>query len=157
MYLGLGSNLGDRKQNLLQAESLLNLLIVEASSFYDTEPVDFLEQPWFLNRVLKIETDLPPRKLLQRCQQVEIKMGRKREIPKGPRIIDIDILFYGDLIVNEPDLIIPHPGIPERKFVLDPMNEIAQGFIHPQLQQPIHEILQSCPDNSVVIRRADLA
>jgi len=88
---------------------------------------------------------------------VEKQMGRVRNIPKGPRVIDIDILFYGNVIVNEPDLIIPHPAIPERKFVLDPMNEIAQDFVHPVLQKTISQLLQECPDPSVTIRRADLA
>src|SRR5262245_43156699 len=156
IYLGLGTNLGDRKQNLIQAQALLKTTIIRASSYYDTEPVGFLEQPWFLNIVIEIETSLKPAKLLQRCMDVEKKMGRVRDIPKGPRVIDIDILFCGNLIVNEPNLIIPHPAIPERKFVLDPMNEIAQDFVHPVLRKPISELLQECPDPSVTIRRADL-
>lgn len=157
IFLGLGSNLGDRKQNLLQAQALLNQTVIRASSFYDTEPVGFLDQPWFLNLVIEIESGLKPAKLLKRCMDVEKQMGRVRNIPKGPRLIDIDILFYGNMIVNEPDLIIPHPAIPERKFVLDPMNEIAQDFIHPVLQKTISQLLQECPDPSVTIRRADLA
>lgn len=156
IFLGLGSNLGDRKQNLLQAQELLNQTIIRASSFFDTEPVGFLDQPWFLNVVIEIESGLKPAKLLKRCLDVEKQMGRVRDIPKGPRVIDIDILFYGNVIVNEPDLIIPHPAIPERKFVLDPMNEIAQDFVHPVLQKSISQLLQECPDQSVTIRRADL-
>jgi 2-amino-4-hydroxy-6-hydroxymethyldihydropteridine diphosphokinase len=156
IFLGLGSNIGDRKQNLVQAQALLNETVIRSSSFYDTEPVGFLEQPWFLNLVIEIESSLKAAKLLQRCMDVEKQMGRIREIPKGPRVIDIDILFYGNVIVNEPNLIIPHPAIQERKFVLEPMNEIAQDFVHPVLQKTISQLLQECPDPSVTIRRADL-
>jgi 2-amino-4-hydroxy-6-hydroxymethyldihydropteridine diphosphokinase len=157
VYIGLGTNLGDRKQNLIEAQTLLRQTVVRASSYFDTEPVGFLDQPWFLNQVIEIETNLLPAKLLLRCMEVERKMGRERKVPKGPRVIDLDILFYGNLIVNEPDLIIPHPAIPERKFVLDPMNEIAQDFVHPALRKSISQLLQECPDQSVTIRRADLA
>jgi 2-amino-4-hydroxy-6-hydroxymethyldihydropteridine diphosphokinase len=150
IFLGIGSNLGDRKQNLDQAKGLLSLNILRSSSLYETEPVGYLDQSWFYNAVIQIEGGLTAHELLHRCQYVERRMGRKRDIPKGPRVIDIDILFFGNVILNEPDLILPHPAIAERRFVLEPMNEIASNFVHPILNKTIHQLLLECPDTSVV-------
>ncbi len=152
IFLGIGCNLGDREQNLEEGKRLLSLKILKASSLYETEPVGYLDQPWFLNAVIQVEEALTVRELLTRCQSVEQQMGRKRDIPKGPRIIDVDILFYGELIMNEPDLIIPHPAIAERRFVLEPMNEIAPDFIHPVLEKTVRQLLLECPERSVVKR-----
>lgn len=130
--------------------------VTQQSSIYESEPVGFLEQPWFLNVVIRIESKLTPRKLLRYCQSIEERLGRKREIPKGPRTIDIDILFYADLVVAEPDLTIPHPEIANRRFVLEPMNEIAPAFVHPVLKKTISELLAQCPDRSIV-KKQDLS
>lgn len=154
IFLGLGSNIGDRVSNLKDAIKLLGLPIVAKSSLYETEPVDYLNQPWFLNQVLQCETSFHPLKLLQECQKVEKDLGRTREISKGPRTIDIDLLFYNDEIISTPELTIPHPAIPQRKFVLIPLNEIAPDFVHPQLNFTIRELLDRCPDRSEVKRIA---
>ena len=129
---------------------MLHSTITRISSFYETEPVDFVDQPWFLNAALEIETDWTPRQLLEQCQRVEKELHRERLKPKGPRTIDLDILFYDDLILNEPDIVIPHPAIPDRRFVLEPLCQIAPDLIHPFLKWSIADLLQHCPDRSVV-------
>jgi len=148
VYLGLGSNLGDLKKNLITACQAFD--VRNKSSIYETEPVGYLDQSWFLNMVIEIESDDTPHQLLLYCQSVETKMGRIREIPKGPRTIDIDILFYDELVIQERNLIIPHPEIPNRRFVLEPLNEIAPAFIHPVMKVSIAELLRRCPDDSAV-------
>lgn len=154
IFLGLGSNIGDRAANLKDAIKLLGFPIIAISSMYETEPVDYLEQPWFLNQVLQCETLFHPLKLLAECQNVEKELGRTRVISKGPRTIDIDLLFYNDEILNTPELTIPHPAIPQRMFVLVPLAEIAPNFVHPALNLTIHELLERCPDRSEVKRIA---
>ncbi|MBU1992755.1 MAG: 2-amino-4-hydroxy-6-hydroxymethyldihydropteridine diphosphokinase [Patescibacteria group bacterium] len=128
VYLGLGSNIGDREGNLEKACEMVGAL--KKSSIHETEPFGVLDQPKFLNMVCKIETELSPRELLNHVKNIEKKIGRKKREKWGPREIDIDILFYGDIIVDEPDLQIPHPGISEREFVLKPLREIAPDKIH---------------------------
>lgn len=152
IFIGLGSNLGDRRLNLQRAAELLQVEILKNSSLYETEPVGYLQQPWFLNSVIWVQTELSPVDLLRRCQKVEKKLGRKRDIPKGPRTLDLDILFFNQVILNIPDLILPHPAIPERRFVLEPLNEIAPDFIHPVLLKTVSELLRDCPDQSIVRR-----
>jgi 2-amino-4-hydroxy-6-hydroxymethyldihydropteridine diphosphokinase len=154
IYLGFGSNIGDRAANLKDAIKLLGLPIVAISFVYETEPVDYLNQPWFLNQVLQCETSFHPLKLLAECQKVEQELGRTRQISKGPRTIDIDLLFYNEEILKNPELTIPHPAIPQRRFVLVPLAEIAPDFIHPELNLTIHELLDQCPDKSEVKRIA---
>ena len=148
IYLSLGSNVGDRVHNLNLA--LSNFIVLKQSSFYETEPVDFLDQPWFINLAVEIDTTLSPMELLHFGQTLEKRMGSVKEILKGPRLIDIDILFYDDQVVNNPKLTIPHPRIAFRRFVLDPMNEIAPEFVHPELGKTIVELLRDCPDQSTV-------
>jgi len=150
VYLGIGSNLGDRLRNLELARNAFD--VRKRSSIYETEPVGFLEQPWFLNMTIEIQSVETPQQLLQFCQNIEAKMGRTRLILKGPRTIDIDILFYGDLIIQQPDLIIPHPEIPNRRFVLEPLNEIAPDLVHPALNKSVRELLVECADPSRVQR-----
>ena len=143
-YLGLGSNLGDRSANLAEAITRLageSLRVLRASSLWETEPRDFLDQPWFLNQVLEVESALLPRQLFQRIQRVEREMGRRRTTPKGPRTIDIDILLYGNAVVKSDDLEIPHPRMTERRFVLAPLAELAPDLRHPVSQRTVRELL----------------
>lgn len=143
-YLSLGSNLGHREANIRSALKMLGqeVQILKVSSLYETEPVGYKDQPWFLNCVCSIETDLSPQALLKFAKAIEKKVGRKRTIRFGPRPIDIDILFYEDLILDSPDLVIPHPRLAERAFVVVPLKEIAPNLIHPLLGLTIEELLQ---------------
>jgi 2-amino-4-hydroxy-6-hydroxymethyldihydropteridine diphosphokinase len=150
IFLGLGSNLGDRAKNLQEAQKLLDLEILRRSSIYETEPVGYLDQPWFYNAVVLIDTNLTAEGLLARCKEVEQALHRQRGIPTGPRTIDLDLLFYHQAILNTPDLAVPHPAIPQRRFVLEPLNEIAPSFMHPLLKQTVAELLRICPDQSIV-------
>src|SRR5690348_1251053 len=123
-YLSVGSNVGDRESHLAHALERLaadDLRIVRASAIYETEPRDVPDQPWFLNQVVEIETSLFPKQLLGRVQRIERLLGRVPTRPKGPRTIDIDILLYGEVIVSAPGLEIPHPQLPYRRFVLEPL------------------------------------
>lgn len=149
VYIGIGSNLGDRVGYIQQAVQFLkdseNIEVVESSSFYETEPVGLKSEKWFVNAVLRIETDLPPQELLDTCQQIEHKLGRIRdESPDAPRYqsrtIDIDLLFYDDLIIATDALQLPHPRVHERAYALVPMLEIAPDFIHPILGNDIQLI-----------------
>jgi len=133
-YLGLGSNLGDREANLgLALENLeaAGIEMTRRSHIYETEPRDLPDQPWFLNLVVEIATELSAAELLARIQAIESKLGRQRTLPKGPRIIDIDILFYGDSVLDTRELVIPHPRLAERRFVLEPLAELAPMLRHP--------------------------
>jgi 2-amino-4-hydroxy-6-hydroxymethyldihydropteridine diphosphokinase len=152
IFIGLGSNVGDRHFYLQNAIELLQLKVLRNSSLYETEPVGYLDQSWFLNSVILIETDITPVELLLRCQQVENRLGRKREIPKGPRTIDLDILFFHQLILDTPQLIVPHPAIQDRRFVLEPLEEIAPAFMHPVWNKTVSQLLHDCPDKSIVRR-----
>jgi 2-amino-4-hydroxy-6-hydroxymethyldihydropteridine diphosphokinase len=153
-YLSLGSNLGDRAANLREAlahlEAAGNLLAV--SAFYETQPVEVPDQPWFLNSVAAIETGKTPRELLQFALQIESAMGRLRKREKGPRKIDIDILLFGDLVVDEPGLKIPHPAMHRRRFVLEPLVEIAAEARHPTLGKTAQNLLLELKDVQKVRR-----
>jgi 2-amino-4-hydroxy-6-hydroxymethyldihydropteridine diphosphokinase len=132
--LGLGSNVGDREANLRDAVSRLEsdeTRVVRRSSIYETAPQDLLDQPWFLNAVVEVETSLFPLQLLARIRGIEREMGRRRVTSKGPRNIDIDILFYGHAVITTADLEVPHPRVAQRRFVLEPLAEIAPDFRHP--------------------------
>jgi 2-amino-4-hydroxy-6-hydroxymethyldihydropteridine diphosphokinase len=144
VYLSLGSNLGDREANLRQARERFNaseLHLLRESSIYETEPRDVPDQPWFLNQVVEVETSLLARELLQRLQSIESEMGRRRTAPKGPRLIDLDILLAGNAVVNTPDLEIPHPRLAERRFVLEPLAELSPELRHPRTGQTVREML----------------
>ena len=156
VYIGIGSNLESPAENCLKAAEHLDahpdLSLVARSSLYQSEPFGITDQDWFVNSVIKITTTLSPEELLRACLSIEQVMGRTRTEKWGPRIIDLDILFYDDLILKQEGLEIPHPGIAERSFVLEPMNEIAAEFIHPKLKQSIQTLLMEIPNPQQVTR-----
>jgi 2-amino-4-hydroxy-6-hydroxymethyldihydropteridine diphosphokinase len=152
VYLSLGSNLGNRGVNLENAISKLNQLgnVVAVSSFYETEPVEVTAQPWFLNCAIKLDTEKMPKQLLKGILDVEQEMGRKRTQNKGPRNIDIDILLFGNSIVETKGLTIPHPALHERRFVLEPLAEIAPEVRHPVFKKTIREMRDALPAGQAV-------
>ena len=145
-YLGLGSNLGNRMKNLEMAYAAISghqdIRVTASSACYETEPMGYKNQGWFINQVLRIETRLSPYEILKFVLKTEHHLGRKRRIPWGPRSIDIDILLYGNMVMNDPDLTIPHPHLTERRFVLIPLSEIAPSLIHPVTGKTIEDILR---------------
>lgn len=153
-YLSLGSNLGDRAANLRSALARLDAAgrILAVSALYETQPLEIVDQPWFLNCVAAIETEKTPRELLELALQVEAAMGRVRVHNKGPRNIDIDILLFGDRVVEEPGLKIPHPAMHLRRFVLEPLVEIAPEVRHPVLGKTMRELLAELADGQEVRR-----
>ncbi|MGZ5496515.1 MAG: 2-amino-4-hydroxy-6-hydroxymethyldihydropteridine diphosphokinase [Candidatus Aminicenantales bacterium] len=155
-YLGLGSNLGRRPANLARARRLLErggVEVLAASSVYETEPVDYADQPWFLNQVLKVRSQLDPPELLRLAKAVEAEMKRAPTVAKGPRTIDIDILFAGDLVLETPGLVIPHPRLQLRNFVLVPLKEIAPRLRHPVFGKTVAELALSAGDPGRVKKR----
>lgn len=154
-YLSAGSNLGDRTANLATGIDSLakhGILIRRVSSVYETEPVGFLDQPWFYNVVLEVDTALRPRDLLFACLETETLHGRTRSFTGAPRTLDLDILIFGELVISEPGLQIPHPRMAARRFVLVPFVEIAPTTIHPVLGKDIRALLSECADPSKVVR-----
>jgi 2-amino-4-hydroxy-6-hydroxymethyldihydropteridine diphosphokinase len=145
VYLSLGSNVGDRAGHLNAAIDRLRALgkVVAVSSFYETEPVEFTAQPWFLNCAVRLDTEKMPEQLLAGLLDIERQLGRRRGRDKGPRIIDLDILLFGDLIIKEQGLTIPHPAMHERRFVLEPLVGIAPDVRHPVLKQTARELLDA--------------
>jgi 2-amino-4-hydroxy-6-hydroxymethyldihydropteridine diphosphokinase len=151
-YLSLGSNVGDREAQLRAAQARLTPLgrLVAVSSLYETEPVEFIEQPWFLNCVVALETGKTPPQLMAEILGIEEEMGRRRVQKKGPRVIDIDILLFGDIVINTENLTIPHPAMHQRRFVLEPLAEIAPEVLHPLFDKTIRELLDALPEGQAV-------
>jgi 2-amino-4-hydroxy-6-hydroxymethyldihydropteridine diphosphokinase len=152
VYLALGSNLGDRERNLtLAIQSLADAAIevVRQSSIYETAPMLVEDQPWFLNQVIETKTALFPRQLLHTTQRIERSLGRTRIIANGPRTIDIDILLYGRTVMSSEELTIPHPNFAERRFVLEPLAELAQDLKHPLLKRRIADLLAAVRSQDV--------
>jgi 2-amino-4-hydroxy-6-hydroxymethyldihydropteridine diphosphokinase len=153
VYLSLGSNVGDRARNLQDAIEALagaGAEVIRISSIYETEPVDLREQPWFLNCVVEAQTNLPPLELLLALRAIETHMGSKKLVPKGPRLIDMDILLYGNEAIDAPELQVPHPRMHQRRFVLAPLAEIAPQSRHPISGLTAAEMLARTVDKSQV-------
>jgi 2-amino-4-hydroxy-6-hydroxymethyldihydropteridine diphosphokinase len=153
VYLALGTNVGNREENLRRAMQRLSeagVKVKQVSSIYETAPVDFLEQAWFLNSALEAETELSAAELLRVLRGIEASMGSQKAFAKGPRLIDLDILLYGDAKIDTLELQIPHPRMLQRRFVLVPLAEIAPNYQHPSWKGTVAEILRCTPDRSEV-------
>ena len=147
-YLSVGSNMGDRAENCRKGIRLLDeqehTSVVKSSPFYQTEPVDYLDQDWFVNGIIQVKTTLSPAKLLETVKGIERQVGRKTGVVRfGPRILDMDIILYDSRIVNQPDIEIPHPRMHKRCFVLKPLCDIDPDIVHPVLQQTMHALLEA--------------
>jgi 2-amino-4-hydroxy-6-hydroxymethyldihydropteridine diphosphokinase len=153
-YISLGSNIGDREEHLREAQRRLAELgrVLSVSSYYETEPVEFTDQPWFLNAALALETTETPQQLMSSILRIEREMGRERRQKKGPRTIDIDILLFGGQIVSSPELTIPHPAMHQRRFVLEPLAEIAPQACHPVLNKTVGDLFAALPEGPAVRR-----
>ncbi len=151
-YLSLGSNVGDCEAQLREALDRLSVAgrVAAVSSFYETKPVEFTDQPWFLNCAGALETNLTPAQLMASILQIEQQMGRRRTQKKGPRVIDLDILLYADAVINSAELTIPHPAMQDRLFVLEPLAEIAADVIHPVFKKTIRELRDELPEGQIV-------
>jgi 2-amino-4-hydroxy-6-hydroxymethyldihydropteridine diphosphokinase len=156
LYVGLGSNLGDRVAHLLLAvRGLLaaGLCVSRLSAIYETEPVDVVDQPAFLNMVAELRGDTPftPEQVLARLLRIEYALGRRRDAPRGPRTIDLDLLLYRDVQQESPLLTLPHPRLHLRRFVLVPLAELAPDAVHPKLKETVQELLAHVPDTTSVL------
>jgi 2-amino-4-hydroxy-6-hydroxymethyldihydropteridine diphosphokinase len=159
VYLGLGSNIGDREAMLRSALEKLEcpqLRLKRASGLYETEPMGLREQAWFLNMAAEFETELMPRQLLHRAQNVERELGRRRTVVNGPRTVDIDILLYGNSVIDCEELVVPHPRMQERRFVLAPLAELNAALRHPVSGQSVEQMLEAVTGQTVRARERSL-
>lgn len=157
IYLALGTNLGDRLENLHQAVLALAppVRVLRLSPLYQTAPWGYRDQPDFLNQAVEAETELEPQALLEHLKEIERRMGRQKTIRYGPRSIDLDILFYGQQVIDLPGLVIPHPRLHERAFVLAPLADLAPAFVHPLLRQTVSQLLAAVNLSGVRLYRAE--
>ncbi len=155
VYLSLGSNVGDREVNLHTAIDKLAELgeVIAVSAFYETEPMEFTAQPWFLNCAVALRTQLMPKLFLSKTLAIEQQMGRRRSQPKGPRTIDIDILLFGNSIIHTSQLDVPHVAMHQRRFVLEPLSEIAPEVRHPIFKHTVREMLQALPHHAGQVKK----
>ncbi|MGH9510499.1 MAG: 2-amino-4-hydroxy-6-hydroxymethyldihydropteridine diphosphokinase [Terriglobales bacterium] len=154
VFLSLGSNVGDRMANIKAALDRLQKVgeVVDVSSIYETEPVELSAQPWFLNCAVRLDTEKMPKQLLAAILKIEQSMGRRRQRKKGPRTIDIDILLFGSSVIDVEGLTVPHPAMHERRFVLEPLAEIAPEVRHPVIGRTVRELLNNLPAGQSVRR-----
>ena len=157
VYIGIGSNLGDRKKNLKEAVTRLDardsIKLTKVSSSYLTEPIGGPPQPWYYNAIVEVRTSLTPRDLLSVLREIERGMGRKRRERNSPRIIDLDILFFGGRVIEADDLKVPHPRALERRFVLEPLVEIAADLTHPSAGGAMKEWLEKLEEPGTVVKK----
>jgi len=153
-YISAGANLGDREAQLSFGARRLSEkgTLLGASSIFETEPVGYADQPWFLNQVFALETGLAPQELLAWCNAVEQEAGRVRTFRNAPRPLDLDILLYGGEVIDTPALTVPHPRMAARRFVLEPLSELAPELLHPIEGRSVRELLEDCPDKAAVRR-----
>ncbi|MCY4383431.1 MAG: 2-amino-4-hydroxy-6-hydroxymethyldihydropteridine diphosphokinase [Nitrospinae bacterium] len=158
-FIGAGANLGEPVRQIRQAQDALSqnpgIVFMDASSFFRTQPMGPVEQPPFVNAVFSLECGMSPQELLALLLDIEQKMGRVRKERWGPRLIDLDLLFYDDAVIEEQGLEVPHPRLHERRFVLAPLAEIAPDFVHPVLKKPVSELLDELPPGDFWVEKLE--